>query len=157
MKTLLILCHAKSKPTDPQRPDQDRELAEEGKDGALKTGRLLRSNDLVQDLIISSSALGAKTTAEIVANACEYEVGETNIEHSLYDAKLQDYINIVEKLSDSYICVLLVGHNPTIDETGETLTDTSDAAVSSTCTVAHLSLPIEKWYSLQTKTKTRLF
>ena len=155
MKTLLILRHAKSKLADPQTPDHDRELAEVGKDDALKMGKLLLSKALVPDLIISSSALRAKTTAEIVAEGCKYEGAEITVECSLYNATPQDYIKIVEKLPDRFICILLVGHNPTIEETLETLTDTSDAIVLSPCTMAHLSIPIEKWCNLQSKTKNQ--
>ena len=156
MKTLLILRHAKSRPKDPDTSDHDRDLAEVGKDDALKMGTLLRRKDLVPDLIISSSALRAKTTAEIVAKGCNYEGREIAIQRSLYNGNPQKYVNIVEELSDRYICVLLVGHNPTIQETVESLTAAPDAIVLSTCALAHLSIPIEKWCDLKTKTKYQI-
>jgi phosphohistidine phosphatase SixA len=48
MKTLLILRHAKSKPADPQTPGHDRELAEVGKDDALKMGNCFEVKLLYQ-------------------------------------------------------------------------------------------------------------
>ena len=116
---------------------------------------MLRSKALVPDLIISSSALRAKTTVEIVAEGCKYEGAEFTVECSLYNATPQDYFKLVEKLSDTYIRVLLAGHNPTIEETVETLTRASDAIVLSTCTVAHRSRPIEKLRNLQSETKNK--
>ena len=154
MKTLLILHHAKSGPK--HTSDHDRDLAEVGKDYALKMGKLLRRTHLVPDFIITSSALRAKTTAQIVAKGCKYEGREIAIQPSLYNANLQDYVNIVKELSDRYIRVLLVGHNPTIEETVESLTATPNAIVLSTCALAHLSIPIEKWRDLNTKTEYQI-
>ena len=156
MKTLLILRHAKSKPKDPNVSDYDRELDELGKDDALRMGKLLRNKGLVPDYILSSSALRARTTAEIVAEECEYK-GEEKIalERSLYDAKPQDFMNIINKLSDRYNRVLIVGHNPTIEETLQTLTDSLDSVVFPTCALAHLNIPIEKWSDLLKSSKTK--
>jgi phosphohistidine phosphatase len=139
MKKLLILRHAKSRPKDPDTSDHDRDLAEVGKDDALKMGKLLRLKDLVPDFIISSSAPRSKTTAEIVAKGCKCEGPEIAIQGSLYKAEPQDCVNIVDELYDRYIYVLLVGHNPAKEETVESLTATPDAIVLSTCALAHLS------------------
>jgi phosphohistidine phosphatase len=87
MKSLLILRHAKSRPKDPNLSDHDRPLDELGKDDALIMGKLIRDKkDLVPDFIISSNALRAKTTAELVAKGCTYE-GDIVLNHSLYEAK----------------------------------------------------------------------
>ena len=112
-------------------------------------GKLLENKGLVPDLIISSSALRARTTAEIVAEECEYR-GETKIalEHSLYEAKPKDFMNIVKRLSDKYNRVLIVGHNPTIEEIIQTLTDSLDDVLMPSSALAHLSIPIEKWSDL---------
>jgi phosphohistidine phosphatase len=156
MKTLLMLRHAQSKPKDPNVSDYDRELDELGKDDALRMGKLLRNKGLVPDFIISSSALRARTTAEIVAEECEYK-GEEKIalERSLYDAKPQDFMNILNKLSDRYNRALIVGHNPTIEETVQMFTDSLDSVVIPTCALAHLSISIEKWSDLLKGSKTK--
>jgi|SRR5436190_20508558 phosphohistidine phosphatase len=156
IKTLLILRHAKSRPKDPNLSDHDRPLDELGKDDALCMGKLISRDkkDLVPDLIISSNALRAKATAQLVAKGCEYE-GDIVLNRSLYEAKPKDYINILETLSDRYSHVLLVGHNPTIEEAIEMLTGSSDdKIVMPSCALAHLSIPIEKWSDLKnSKTK----
>ena len=86
-------------------------------------------------------------TAEIVAEECKYETCKILLEHSLYEAKPEDYLTILEKLPDTITRVLLVGHNPTIEETIEMLTESSDITISSS-TLAHLSIPVEKWSDL---------
>ena len=78
------------------------------------------------------------------------------LDHSLYEAKPKDYIDTVETLSDRYGSVLIVGHNPTIEETIQMLTDSSDVAMPS-CALAHFSLQIEKWSDFsKAKTKQRV-
>jgi phosphohistidine phosphatase len=109
MKTLLILRHAKSRLKDSKLSDHDRPLDELGKNDALRMGKLISRDkkDLVPDFIISSNALRAKTTAELVAKGCKYE-GDIVVNHSIYEAKPKDYMNILETLSDRYTRVLLV-------------------------------------------------
>ena len=156
MKTLLILRHAKSRPKDPNISDHDRELDERGKDDALRMGKLLENKGLVPDFIISSSALRARTTAEIVAEECEYrEEAKIALKRSLYEAKPKDFMNIVKRLSDKYNRVLIVGHNPTIEEIIQTLTNSLDDVLMPSCALAHLSIPIEKWSDLHKMDKTK--
>jgi phosphohistidine phosphatase SixA len=45
--------------------------------------------------------------------------------------------------------VLFVGHNPTVEETLQMLTGSSDVVAMSACAMAYLSLPIEKWSELK--------
>ena len=52
-----------------------------------------------------------------------------------------------------YGSVLIVGHNPTVEDTIQMLTDSSDLTAISSCTLAHLSLPIEKWSDLSNNGK----
>ena len=155
MKTLLILRHAKSKPKDPNLSDYDRTLDKLGKDDALRMGNLIRFNDSVPELIISSSAVRAKMTAEIVAEECKYEVGKIVLKRSLYRAKPEDYMTILGNLQDTITRVLLVGHNPTIEEAIEMLTDSSDVTMPS-CTLTHLSIPIDKWSDLKKITNNQI-
>ena len=116
-------------------------------------GKLIKYKDLVPDFIISSTALRAKTTAELVAKACSYQ-GDIVLDQSLYEAKPKDYLAILETLSDRYSIVLIVGHNPVIEETIQMLTDSSDVVVMPSCALAHLSIPIEKWSDFSSKSKT---
>src|SRR5919198_3750843 len=124
MKTLLILRHAKAVPKGPSLLDHDRPLDKLGEDDALLMGKLMKDKDMIPSLIISSTALRAKTTAEIVAKGCGYE-GDIVVDQSLYEAKPKDYLGILETLSDRYSSVLIVGHNPVTEETIQMLTDSS--------------------------------
>jgi phosphohistidine phosphatase len=146
MKTLLILRHAKSSWKDPDLPDHDRPLNKRGKHDAPRTGKLLKDEDLIPDLIISSTATRAKKTAELVAKACKYK-GEISVNQSLYGAQPADYLKILEGLSNKDNAVLVVGHSPSVEETVEVLTDSADV-IMPTCALAHISLPIQNWAEL---------
>jgi phosphohistidine phosphatase len=98
------------------------------------------------NLIVSSTAARAKKTAELVAKACKYK-GEIVRSHSLYGAQPADYLKILEELSDKYKAVLVVGHSPSVEETVEVFTGSSDV-IMPTCALAHISLPIQNWAEL---------
>jgi phosphohistidine phosphatase len=153
MKTLLILRHAKAVPKDSSLSDHDRPLDKLGEDDALHMGKLMKDKDIIPSFIISSTALRAKTTAELVAKGCGYQ-GDIVFDQSLYEAKPKDYLAILETLSDKYNTVLIVGHNPTVEDTIQMVTDSSDVVVAiPSCALAHLSLPIEKWSDASSKSK----
>src|SRR5919106_6755436 len=147
MKTLLILRHAKSSWKEQDLPDHDRPLNKRGKNDAPGIGKLLKDKDLIPDLIMSSTAVRAKKTAELVAKACKYK-GKIVLNQSLYGADPADYLKIMEGLSDKHITVLVVGHSPSVEETVELLTGSTEV-IMPTCALAQVSLPIQKWAELK--------
>jgi phosphohistidine phosphatase len=155
MKRLLVLRHAKSSWKDPDLQDHDRPLNKRGRHDAPLMGKLLKDEDLKPDLIVSSPATRAIKTAELVAKECKYK-GETVINEALYRAEPKDYLKILEGLSVTYKTVLIVGHSPTIEETIEMITNSSDV-IMPTCALAHIRLPIENWADInKQKTKGKL-
>ena len=73
MKTLSIIRHAKSSWKDLGVPDHERPLNKRGRHDAPLMGKLLRDQNITPDLIISSTAIRAETTAKLVAKACKYK------------------------------------------------------------------------------------
>jgi phosphohistidine phosphatase len=73
MKSVLILRHAKSSWKHPELADHDRPLNRRGKRDAPLMGRLLKKEDLVPEIIISSTATRARSTAEAVAKSSGYK------------------------------------------------------------------------------------
>jgi phosphohistidine phosphatase len=142
MKTILILRHAKSSWKFLDRPDHDRPLNKRGKHDAPIMGRLLKQKHLVPDLIISSTATRAWDTASIVAKTSGYKGKKYKFE-SLYAAGPEAYLRVLSNLSDKNDRVLIVGHNPGIEQLIEKLTD--DYHIMPTCTLAHMEFDIEQW------------
>jgi phosphohistidine phosphatase len=116
MKTILLLRHAKSSWSDPGLDDFDRPLAKRGQKDAPRMGEVLASFDHVPDQILSSPARRAKQTAEAVARACGYKKSIQWAE-SFYGGDSEDLISALQHLPHSVERPLLVGHNPTMEET----------------------------------------
>jgi phosphohistidine phosphatase len=153
MKSVLVLRHAKSSWKHPELPDHDRPLNKRGKHDAPLMGRLLKREDLVPDVIISSTAMRAGATAEAVAKASGYK-GEIVLNKSLYAAGPEAYLGVIHDLSDEYARVLIVGHNPGLEDLVELLT--GEIHLMPTCSLAHVKFRVEKWSEIDNKSKGQM-
>ena len=145
MKSLLLLRHAKSSWKNPELADYDRPLKKRGRRDAPRMGRLLVREGLVPGLILTSSAVRARETAAAVAEACG-EPAEPRPFHELYSAEPGDYALLLSELPDDSDRVLLVGHNPTLEELLELLT--GERETLPTAALALIELPIGRWQDL---------
>ena len=153
MKTLLILRHAKSSWDNPSLSDYDRPLNKRGKRDAPRIGKHLNQQDLVPDRILTSSAKRARKTASKVAKACGYK-GEIIRLDDLYLAQAGVYYAYLQDLSSNYQTVMVVGHNPTMEQLVSHLS--GDHHRMPTAAIAHFELPVEKWKKLDLSTKGKL-
>ena len=152
-KLLLILRHAKSSWEFEELSDHDRPLNNRGRRDAPLMGRKLLKEQLVPQIIISSSAVRAHSTAKKVAKACGYE-DEILIDPALYGSGYSDYLNVLTNQEDEYDIIMLVGHNPISEQLVEVLT--GEIVTMPTCAIACISLPITSWKQIIDKTKGQL-
>ena len=122
MKSVLVLRHAKSSWKHPDLSDHDGPLNNRGKRDAQWMGRLLKKENLIPDIIVSSTATRARATAEAVAKVSGYK-GEIVLDKSLYSAGPEAYLGVIHDSSNEYVRALLVGHNPGLEELVELLTE----------------------------------
>jgi phosphohistidine phosphatase len=153
MKTLLILRHAKSSWEFTELPDHDRPLNNRGKRDAPRIGKTLLKEGFIPQVIISSSAVRAYSTAEKVAKACGYQ-GEILVDSSLYGSEYNTYLNILQNQDNRFDIVMVVGHNPQSEQLLEKLTGKMDTMP--TCAVACVKLSISEWKKLNDHTKGEL-
>ncbi len=99
MKILLILRHAKSSWKDTSISDHARPLNKRGKKTAPRMGQVLYENDFVPDVILSSTAVRARDTADMVAEASGFE-GEVIYLEDFYHAWPSDYLDVLRGLSN---------------------------------------------------------
>jgi phosphohistidine phosphatase len=149
MKQLLILRHAKADWADASLDDHERPLNKRGQRDAPEVGALLRAQNILPQLILSSTATRAQETATRMAEAAGYD-GEITQLASLYHAPPSSYIAALNALSDDFERVMVVGHNPGLEELIYTLTD--QAEMMPTAALALVSLPIERWSDLTSDT-----
>jgi phosphohistidine phosphatase len=153
MKTLLLLRHAKSCWKKSDSDDHERPLNKRGKKDAPRMGRLLRDENLLPDLIVASSAKRCRKTAEQIIQHSDYR-GETRFCGQLYEAdagKLRDFL---ARLPDDVSRVLVVGHNPGLEELLEPLAGVYTPL--STAALAQVELPIDAWSNLSSETRGNL-
>ena len=153
MKTLLLLRHAKSSWDDPELADHERPLNKRGKINAPRMGRLLHELELTPDLILSSTARRARQTAEIVADTSHYQ-DEVRLDGELYAAPAETIIAVLQGVEDTVSSVMVVAHNPGLEELLEALT--GEASPLPTAALAQISLPIERWRELSDEVEGRL-
>jgi phosphohistidine phosphatase len=153
MKTLLLLRHAKSSAKDSDIDDHERPLNKRGKREAPRIGCLVRDEHLMPDLIVSSSAKRCRKTADRVIESSGYR-GETRFTSELYEANADRIRQFLISVSAGVDRVLLVGHNPGLEEFLENLT--GNYTPLSTGALAHVELPIEAWRDVTAQTRGNL-
>jgi phosphohistidine phosphatase len=153
MKTLLVLRHAKSNWNDPALDDHERPLNERGRRDAPRIGELMREYRLIPDIVISSDAVRAQLTAEAVAKAAGY-TGEVLLDEQLYIASPAEILSRLRTVRENAETIMIVGHNPGLEELVELLT--GESLDLPTATLAQIALPIDRWRDLTLSTRGTL-
>ena len=112
MKRLIILRHAKSSWDNADVSDYDRKLNKRGEKSADLMGEFLAAKQGNVDLILSSSAVRAFSTARIVAQMLNYNIEEIETTKKLYLAWVNDILKTIYSISNNADSCILVGHNP---------------------------------------------
>lgn len=114
-RELLLLRHGKSDWREPVA-DYDRPLKKRGKLGAQRIGAWLQEQALEPDQILASPAERALATAEKCVKAMGHTVAEVETDRQLYMASVEDLLAVLAKTPDSTERLLLVGHNPGLEQ-----------------------------------------
>jgi phosphohistidine phosphatase len=153
-RRLLVLRHAKSSWADSAADDWERGLTARGRRDATHVGELLRRLSLVPDIIISSDAVRAETTARLVADAAGY-AGKVVLSSSLYHATPDKVIDVLRDVRDrSARAIMIVAHNPGLEDLIARLT--GERVAMPTAALANVALPIEAWHQLDVATRGML-
>jgi len=111
--TLIIARHGKASLMMGSDTDFKRVLKDRGVEESKHVGTSLKKMIGNVDLVISSSAVRAKHTAEIISKELDYSIEKIQLEPSLYESGIEDALLILKQIKSSKRKVLLVGHNPT--------------------------------------------
>jgi phosphohistidine phosphatase len=143
MKTLFLIRHAKSSWGDTALPDKDRPLNDRGRRDAPKMGERLAKRDVKPDLILSSPAMRALKTAEIIAKKLDYRRKDIVVDDRFYAVAADDLLDVIHKLDDKLKRVMLFGHNPELTELAHRLS--SKITHMPTCAVAEFRFDAKSW------------
>ncbi len=115
MKTLTLLRHAKSGWDDPVARDFDRALNARGKRGAAQIGQYLADHRLVFDYVLASPAVRVVETIASLATRYALPLAP-EWERRIYLASAATLLDLIAALPDTANRVLLVGHNPGLED-----------------------------------------
>lgn len=141
MKTLLLMRHAKPS-HDEAVADHDRPLDPRGEKMAHHMAQVLVGAGVTPGLILSSTALRARTTAFAVAEAFDWQP-ELRLRRELYMAEADGILKEGTAVPAKVGCLLMIGHNPGIQELVRELSTKRQSMP--TAAIARFALPIVTW------------
>lgn len=126
LRRLILLRHMKSdRPKD--TPDHERPLAERGRRTGPIIGAYMAQAGLLPDFAIVSTALRTQQTWELVAPAFPAAVPAAN-ESRVYEAPARQLLSVLREAPDDKRTVVLVGHNPGLEDLANMLIGTGASA-----------------------------
>ena len=144
MKNLFLTRHAKSSWGNPGLADIDRPLNERGKKAAPFMGKLIVDKGEKPDLLISSPANRALSTAKAFGGAMGLVENDIIIDRTIYGAGTQQLLELVQDQDDLYKSIMLFGHNPTFTSFVNLLTGNNIMNVV-TCGVIRIDFEFSSW------------
>jgi phosphohistidine phosphatase len=151
MKVLSILRHAKAERPEGFPNDFARPLTPRGHKDAGRIGALLATLDPPVDCILSSPASRAAQTADHLAAEIAYTKAEGR-EAGVYLASAETLLDLLRRAPDEAEHVVLIGHNPGLEELAAGLSSgapDNSVLTLSTATLAHFELDIARWNQLR--------
>jgi len=143
-KILYLLRHAKSSWNDHTLSDFERPLNKRGTSQLPEIAAVLTAKQHLPQVIISSPANRAFSTAKIMAISLCRDENEIGSEKRVYEATFSNLIYLLQETADEIDCLLLVGHNPGLSNLVNVLSKQKTAPLP-TCALVELHLDIESW------------
>ncbi len=144
MKTVYFIRHAKSSWDDYSLRDIERPLSSRGIRDASFMAKKLKSKNVHPDLIISSPANRALTTAKYFAEEMNLDDQNIDIKNSIYEAYPEDVLQVVKKVNNTANTIFVFGHNPTFTSLVNRFTEDYIPNIP-TCGVVKIEADIDSW------------
>jgi len=157
MRRLILLRHAKSDWTGIGLKDRDRALAARGRDSAPKIGAYMAHHALVPDLVLVSTAIRARDTWGLVAEAFR-RAPPVRYEERIYETGPKAIFDVIKAVDSEVHVLLVVGHNPGLRDLAEFLIASGDVDARQrlldkfpTAGLAVIDFPVDDWAKLHPK------
>jgi phosphohistidine phosphatase len=154
VKHLYLLRHAKSSWDDPGLADADRPLAPRGTRALARMRKYLRKAKIQPDLVICSPARRTRQTLTEIEPALGRDV-EVRIEPEVYGGGPGALVDLVSSTPDSASSVMLIGHNPSLQDLAVSLGVDGEEALRArlaekfpTGALAVIGVPLDAWREL---------
>lgn len=151
MLQLILMRHAKSSWDHPGMVDFDRPLNKRGEHDGRTVARYLRQHDVKPAQILCSAAQRTRQTLDLIISAVQ--PSQISFLRQLYETSANAMLDILRQQPDDSRVLMLIGHNPGLEELTCALTDGhgDPTAVNRllekfpTGTLAFISLAVESW------------
>jgi len=150
MRTIYLVRHAKSSWDFPWLDDKDRPLNKRGKHDAPKMGKLLKEKGEEPDLMVSSPAKRAFSTAKRIAKELNYPVKNIMKSDLLYMADMEDFFTVIRDAGKNVYKLMMFSHNYGITYFANYVSD-SDIDNIPTCGIARIDFEINSWKDIESK------
>ncbi|HYG51129.1 MAG TPA: histidine phosphatase family protein [Flavobacteriales bacterium] len=144
MLTLFLVRHAKSSWANPGQADFDRPLNDRGEKNAPFMGKKLVEKGENPQLLVSSTAKRAFTTAKYIAKELGYEKEKIVKRDELYHATVSTWLREVSALDSKHKTVMMFGHNNGITEFANYLCDAGIDNIP-TCGIVKVKFDFDDW------------
>ena len=143
-KTIYLIRHAKSDWGNENLKDIDRPLNERGYGDAHKMSLRLSEKKERPDIILTSNAIRAMSTALIFMRNLNVLGHDVKVNEHIYEATSDELLNIIQNINDKYSTVFLFCHNPGITNLVNRI---SNAAIDNipTTGIACIDIETEHW------------
>ena len=152
-KTLFLLRHAKAMTGGLLIPDQDRPLSERGLKDVNKLGAKLHKKEIHINLIVTSPAVRAITTAQSIANKLKMKHANFLIDPLVYGAEMTALLELISRIAKRYDDVMIVGHNPSLTELASHIA--GEPIAMSTCSLMKASFEFKDWAKVLTEKSSK--
>jgi len=158
MKTLYIVRHAKSSWENAELSDFERPLNERGKDDAPRMGKWLKEKEFSPDLVLSSPAKRALSTARKICKVIGFNKEDIKTDRRLYHADDEMMLSVLRENKGKYNKIMMVGHNPGLTEfVNSIVNEEIDIDNVPTCGVVGFSFDTDEWSKINWGTGKFLF
>lgn len=148
----MLLRHAKAEAHDLRKNDRERRLIDKGIRYAEKMAKLVDTFRSKPQAIVTSSAARAEETAAIFADTLGLKQ-QLTVNDVLYSASQQVYLQTIQQLPDDLDNVMVVGHNPVLEDLLVSLSSRSPFHCKMpTCGLAVLHFHVTLWSEIRPAT-----
>jgi phosphohistidine phosphatase len=149
MKELIIVRHAKSDWGADFLKDIDRPLNERGYRDTYFLSEWFSEKKSRPDLILSSTATRALSTALIFARALEQPASGFATEKNIYEASVETLLSVIRQQRDTQASVMIFGHNPSLTTLCNQLSDDLYIDNLPTCGIVSYGFSFSRWADLE--------
>ncbi len=146
-KKLLLVRHGKSEWGNSHLADFDRPLNPRGHRNAPEMAARLLQKDLVPQLVVSSPALRAITTATHFIQAWKKSPEQIEVEASIYEANVRTLLKVINSFNNKFDYIAIFGHNPGFTDLANYLSD-ADIYNIPTCGTVLIDFQVDDWAAI---------